>query len=292
MVDIKRAKDIIRAEHIWKRYGPILALRDLTIEVPPGIFGFVGPNGAGKTTFMKILAGLLTPDKGHVTILGSPVSIKNKKEVGFVYDKGMFPPEIDVGYFLEKIQKIYGVSSIEKREVIEICNLKDVLNKKIGHLSAGYKRRLNLATAIMHSPELLIMDEPFNEIDPISRMKIKDAIQTLSNNGINFFISSHNLVELEEIVTHYGIIVDGKIVKQDSLFSHDNNRYVLIKGDNVMKIVDVFTKYGYKAERRGAYVSINTDIKKIYDLLKEYPGEIYEIKTMSLEEELKGAVEK
>lgn len=277
---------LIYAKNLWKRYGKFDALQGLEINVPKGIYGFIGPNGAGKTTFIKILAGILRYERGEIYVMDKKPG-EAKREVGFVYDHGNFPPEIEVEYLLQKIRKMFRMGKSEMKYAMEITSLKDVLHRRLGELSAGYKRRVNLAVAILHMPSLLVMDEPFNEIDPVSRLKIKDAIFRLRKEGMNFFISSHNLSELEEIITHFGIIINGKIVREGKF---ENKKYVVIHGEKPSDIRDYLKNAGYKAEIQANYVVVFEDIKKVFEILKDYKGNIQEVKSASLEMEFREVI--
>jgi len=277
---------LIYAKNLWKRYGKFDALQGLEINVPKGIYGFIGPNGAGKTTFIKILAGILRYERGEIYVMEKKPR-EAKREVGFVYDHGNFPPEIEVEYLLQKIRKMFRIGKSEMKYAMEITSLKDVLHRRLGELSAGYKRRVNLAVAILHMPSLLVMDEPFNEIDPVSRLKIKDAIFRLRKEGMNFFISSHNLSELEEIITHFGVIINGKIVREGKF---ENKKYVVIHGEKPSDIRDYLKNAGYKAEIQANYVVVFEDIKKIFEILKDYKGNIQEVKSASLEMEFREVI--
>ena len=244
---------LIYAKNLWKRYGKFDALQGLEINVPKGIYGFIGPNGAGKTTFIKILAGILRYERGEIYVMDKKPG-EAKREVGFVYDHGNFPPEIEVEYLLQKIRKMFRMGKSEMKYAMEITSLKDVLHRRLGELSAGYKRRVNLAVAILHMPSLLVMD---------------------------------NLSELEEIITHFGIIKNGKIVREGKF---ENKKYVVIHGEKPSDIRDYLKNAGYKAEIQANYVVVFEDIKKVFEILKDYKGNIQEVKSASLEMEFREVI--
>ncbi|NOY68383.1 MAG: ABC transporter ATP-binding protein [Deltaproteobacteria bacterium] len=211
---------MIEIENITKRYGKTLAVDRLNLTVRPGkIFGFIGPNGAGKTTTIKILGGLIRPDSGRVRICGidmaeSPEAAKMK--IGFVPDRPYLYEKLTGMEFLRFTADLYRVDEkqlVQKSEsLLDRFSLIDWKDELIEAYSHGMKQRLIMASAILHDPEIFIVDEPMVGLDPAGIRMVKELFVDLAGRGITFFISTHTLTVAEEICDIIGVINKGKLV--------------------------------------------------------------------------------
>jgi len=214
---------MIETTNLTKHFGETVAVDGIDLTVEEGsVHGFVGPNGAGKTTAMQLLVGLLSPTDGEATIGGEPAGSKAAKEL-----LGYSPQELALresmtgrGY-LEYMGRAAGMDKSDVREradeLLSWLDLKEAAGRRVGSYSGGMQRRLSLAQAMIHDPELLILDEPTTGLDPSGRQKIMDALRELPEQGMTVFVSSHVLAELEQYVGTVTILRDGEIVITDTI---------------------------------------------------------------------------
>ena len=210
----------ISVTDLSKKYGDQVAVSHATFEVPLGtICGFVGPNGSGKTTTMRMLLGLITPTGGTGEILGE--SIKHPERylprVGAMIEGPAFYPALTGAENLKVLATLGGFPIERVQTLLEQVGLGDRAKSKYKTYSLGMKQRLSIAIALLHEPELLILDEPTNGLDPQGTREVRNLIRTLAHEGITIFISSHLLVEIEQICTHLAVMSQGKIVAQGSV---------------------------------------------------------------------------
>jgi ABC-2 type transport system ATP-binding protein len=212
----------IRLQSLTKRFGTQTAVNALSFEVNPGeIVGFLGPNGAGKSTTLKMITGYLSPDEGSVQVCGLDVS-KNpldiRKKIGYLPELNPLYYDLYVREYLQFIGETHQLPSLKARieEVIGIVGLSKEAHKRIGALSKGYKQRVGLAAAILHDPEVLILDEPTTGLDPNQILEIREVIRQQGKNKTVLF-SSHILSEVESICQRVIIIHQGNLVANDAL---------------------------------------------------------------------------
>lgn len=214
---------VIQANNLTKNYGSFTALDQVNIKVARGeIYGLIGDNGAGKTTFLKLVAGQLYPGSGELTLLGEHLSREMEKQrhrTGAIIESPGFYPQLSVAKNMEyyRLQKgIPGKKSVDK--MLELVGLTDKKDKKAGHLSMGLKQRLGLAIALLGEPEVLILDEPINGLDPSGIIEIRNLLRRLNEEkNITIILSSHILTELEQLATVYGFLNKGRLLEQISV---------------------------------------------------------------------------
>ena len=213
----------IEISNLTKTYGSkTIALDGLNLAVQCGkIVGFLGPNGAGKSTTINILAGTVRKDSGDVEIFGNQVGNNDyefKRRIGFVLESPIYFDKLSANEYLRFLASMYGIGQKDARsraeELIEFFDLTDRQNDWIEKYSAGMKRRVSLAAALVHKPELLILDEPLDGIDPIMAKRIKNLLRDFAGNNGTILISSHNLDTVERICDEVAIVYKGKLVFQ------------------------------------------------------------------------------
>lgn len=201
-------------------YGRHKALSGLNLTIEKGkIFGFVGPNGAGKTTTMKIIAGLLSPSSGDIWFEGEKLSSKPeqlRKRIGYMPDFFGVYDNLLVSEYLQFFGELFDLSQDEivkrSEELLTLVGLRDSIDKPVDSLSRGMKQRLCLARALIHQPDILLLDEPASGMDPVARIQMKAILKSLSEAGQTIMISSHILPELSEICDDIGVMHLGKMV--------------------------------------------------------------------------------
>jgi ABC-2 type transport system ATP-binding protein len=217
------ANVVLQTEGLTKHYGSLAAVKDLTLEVHEGeVFGFLGPNGAGKTTSINMMCGLLKPDAGQVTIHGVPVTDADDETRARV---GVCPQEIVLWErltCLEQLQfigQMYGLAGRDARRrgewLLEELDLSDKRNKQARTLSGGMQRRLNLLMALVHDPEIVVLDEPEAGLDPQSRIKVREYIQSLARQK-TVIVTTHNMDEAERVADRVAIIDHGELLVLDT----------------------------------------------------------------------------
>ncbi len=213
----------LQTEHLTKRFGPLTAVDDLNLEVYEGeIFGFLGPNGAGKTTSISMMCGLLKPTSGHVLIQGKHVhggAPDVRARVGVCPQETVLWEKLTSLEQLEFIGEQYGVPRRIARqrgsELLEILGLSSKANTLAGKLSGGMKRRLNLALALVHEPEILVLDEPEAGLDPQSRVLVREYIRSLARRK-TVILTTHNMDEADRMADRVAIIDHGKLLVVDT----------------------------------------------------------------------------
>ncbi len=214
---------MIKAETLTKRYGSITAVNELSFAVQQGeVLGFLGPNGAGKTTTMRMLAGFVQPTSGQAEICGYSVAnqpTEAKRCIGYLPEGAPCYDEMTPKGFLDFIASIRGLSGAAKRrrmdDVIDRLNLDQVLDQPVGTLSKGFKRRVGFAQAILHDPQVLILDEPTDGLDPNQKHEVRNLINTMSDDKI-IIISTHILEEVGALCNRVIIISDGRITTDET----------------------------------------------------------------------------
>ncbi len=233
--------DILSAERLTKRYGRVEALRDASFAISEGVTGLIGPNGAGKSTFIKIVLGLIRPTRGEAKILGLNVRKDRSKvmeKVGVLHEKPSLPSWVTARQYLEHVARLKRTADAasEIKRVSEICSLAGYIDRKIGTFSAGMAQRLGLANALIGKPDLVILDEPTANLDPLGRYDVLTKIKRLRDeNSMNFLISTHILSELEKVCDNIIILNEGKILTYGSyselVAKYSTSKYVVKVND-------------------------------------------------------------
>jgi len=234
---------LFRLSDVTKTYGPITALRRLTVEAAPGAVGLLGPNGAGKTTLIRILLGLITIDSGAGEVLGLDIRTRRldvRQRVGFMpEDECLFPAVPGVG-FVAYAGELCGMAPADAmqraHEVLNYVGLDEARYRPVESYSTGMKQRLKLAAAVVHDPQLLILDEPTNGMDPAGRQEMIELARDLSHDkGMSLIFSSHLLPDVEAVCDHVLVLGRGELLAQgdiqDLKRAHPRSFDLRLKGD-------------------------------------------------------------
>ena len=255
--EVRTMEYIVQTENLSKSFGKEQAVSNINLKIRKGeIYGFLGPNGAGKTTTIRMLLGLMKPSSGTIKIFQKDLTkerINILAKVGSLVENPSYYPHLTAYENLEALRKILGVPKSRIDEVLEIVRLKDVANKKVKGFSLGMKQRLGIAASLLHNPELLILDEPTNGLDPSGIIEIRNLIKRLpSEYGMTVIISSHLLSEIDQMATQVGIVTKGKMIFQDSIEAMRRfaQPKVLIKVSNGEKGWRSLVANGIKAEHK------------------------------------------
>lgn len=210
---------VMSAVGLRKRFGELEAVREVSFEIGPGeTYGLLGPNGAGKTTSISIIAGLLEPDAGNVTVKGQAITTRStdsKRAVGLVPQDLAIYPDLSARENLRFFGRLYGMETADLRkrvsEVLEVIGLAERADDRAKEYSGGMKRRLNIGIGLLHHPDLLILDEPTVGVDPQSRNAILESVEHLSAEGMAVLYTTHYMEEAERLCDRVGIIDEGAI---------------------------------------------------------------------------------
>lgn len=243
---------MISINNLTKLYGDFEAVRDLNLEVPAGeVFGFLGPNGAGKTTTIKVLSGLLPPTRGHVSVGGHDVvkePLKAKAVTGFIPDTPFLFDRLTGSEFLRFAGRLYGMSNKAVSEAttsqlifFDLVQWADHLVESYSH---GMKKRLAMAAALMHSPNVLIVDEPMVGLDPKGARKVKNLFRDLAQEGMTIFLTTHELATAEAVCDRIGILNHGKMTAIGSV--EELGRQIRAPGSH---LEEIFLRLTIESER-------------------------------------------
>jgi ABC-2 type transport system ATP-binding protein len=236
---VKGTVPVVTAEHVSKWYGQVIGLNDVSVSVPPGVTGLLGPNGAGKSTFMKLITGQLRPSKGDVKVLGEPIW-RNPHlyfQIGFCPEQDAFYDRMTGLEWVRALVRLNGLTEKEAdeaaRRALAAVDLMEAAGKKIGAYSKGMRQRVKMAQALVHDPQLLILDEPLSGMDPIGRRKTIRLIRDWGRAGKSIIVSSHILHEIESMTSNILLINNGRILAEgdvhqirDLIDEHPHTVYV------------------------------------------------------------------
>lgn len=224
-MDTVASDTMIKIQNISKRYRTVHALYDFSLEIPRGtIYGLIGPNGAGKTTLLRILAALISPSSGQVWFENEEVSMTPsviQRKVGYMPDFFGVYPDLTSAEYIEFYAGIHGIPRQKRKHIIadllELVDLSSKRDEMVETLSRGMKQRLCLARALVHDPEVLLLDEPASGLDPRARVELRELLRTLQSMGKTIVISSHILLEMAEMCSDVAIIQGGRLITSGSV---------------------------------------------------------------------------
>lgn len=247
----------IEVSGLTKYYGKLAAVNDLTLRIEQGeIYGFLGLNGAGKTTTIRMLLGMIKPDAGTVSLFGTKIRPGLKsiwEKVGYMVETPHSYPELTVRENLDIVRRLrYLKNSDAVDRVIDQLSLQREADKPAGKLSLGNAQRLGLAKALIHHPELLILDEPVNGLDPAGIVEIRNLLRDLAEkSGVTIFISSHILSEVSKLTTRIGIIHEGRLINElnSREIEEQEQRYLEIDTRDNNVALHILQEAGYPAQQ-------------------------------------------
>ncbi len=211
---------MIRTDHLTKKYGGLVAVNDLSLNIPQGqFFAFLGPNGAGKTTTIKLLAGLLKPTSGRALVGGYDIQkypVEARKILSYVPDMPFLYDKLEPAEFMLFIGQLYGMEPAEitraSDELFDMFGLNEIRKQMIENLSHGTRQRLVIASALLHQPKVIIIDEPMVGLDPRSARVVKNVLKERTRAGVTVFLSTHVLPIAEELADQVGILNHGRLI--------------------------------------------------------------------------------
>lgn len=278
---------MLKINDLTKNYGSFTAVNHLTLHIPEGeLFGFVGPNGAGKTTTIRIVCGLLKASSGTVQIGGSSAALGSKemkKMIGYVPDFFGVYDNLKVKEYMDFYGSMYSMNSKEitrlSNDLLELVNLTDKKEFYVDTLSRGMKQRLCVARALLHNPQLLILDEPNSGLDPRARVEMKELLKNLHSMGKTIIISSHILSELSEMCSSIGIMDHGKLVTSGGI---DTIMHGIMNDTTGGKRIHIRVSAGMEAAVRmmKEYPHVMVDSVRENELIINYGGTDEEISAL------------
>ncbi|QKQ99450.1 ABC transporter ATP-binding protein [Metallosphaera tengchongensis] len=273
---------MILAEGLTKVLGGREVI-NLSFRVEPrSVTGFIGPNGAGKTTTIKVISGLLRKTSGKIEVLGEDPwdNPRIYERMAVIFTSIYHPQEVRVVEYLKDLGRIYGK---DPRDIIQEFGLEQHLNKRLGQLSSGLAQRVQLASALLKEPELIVADEPTANLDPKARSEFYDLVRRLSKRGVTLFISSHILSELEKVVTHVVFISQGKVTfsgRINEAMNAGEEIYLLV--DDPERAITILN-----GEMEGGYIKVRGDLREIVNKLDGEGIKIISLRRYSLDEAFK-----
>ena len=287
--------------------GKVHALRGVDLRVEPGeVFGLLGPNGAGKSTLVKIMMTVISPTACEGTILGRPVGEKGTLgRIGYLPEHHKFPPYLKAEQVLDYFAALSDVPRDVRRrrsaELLETVGLKDWAKKKVGGFSKGMRQRLGIAQSLMNDPELVVLDEPTDGVDPVGRRDIRNILVKLKNEGRTVFLNSHLLSELEMVCDRVSIMVQGLTAQEGTIeeLTEEQACFTIRVGpDDAERVGDVAERVsdGLTASVDGAVVRVMTkeatEVQPMIDALRAQGIAIHEVRPFrpSLEDLFMSAV--
>ncbi|WP_084038406.1 ABC transporter ATP-binding protein [Demequina sp. NBRC 110053] len=212
----------LEIDGLTKSYGTVKALQDVSFDVPGGeLFGFVGSNGAGKTTTMRIILGVLRPDGGAVRWNGAPVDLAVRRRIGYMPEERGLYPRMKVGEQLVYLARLHGLSQADAVAAMEqwtdTLGVAERRGDEVEKLSLGNQQRVQLASALVHDPDILVLDEPFSGLDPVAVGVMSDVLRAQAERGVPVIFSSHQLELVERLCDRVGIVRSGRLVANGTI---------------------------------------------------------------------------
>lgn len=279
-------KKLLECQNLYKSFGKKQILKDVSFEIDEGdILAFIGPNGSGKTTTIKLILGLQNIDKGKVTINGFDIEkdfVKSIEKVGAIVENPDTYMYLTGWQNLKLTANLYKDITDEKiKEIVKLVELEGRINDKVSKYSLGMRQRLGIARALINEPNVLILDEPTNGLDPEGIKDLRNLLKKLAKEGLGILISSHNLAELESFCNKVLIIDNGTIIETSEVkeFKNNGNKYTF----NVSNTKDLDIEGIYEvAKDKFSYNGEKEDIASIVKTLVKKNIDVYEVKMEEL----------
>lgn len=222
MMSEEFGQPLISTSQLTKHYGPHVALEAASISVRPGtVFGFLGPNGAGKTTFIRLVLGFLKPTSGHARLFGHDTwrdGLEARRRIGYLVPASGLYPDLAGNAQLDYAARLSGQPPVAREQVLDALELsQEALTRKLGTYSKGMRQKLALTAAMQADPELLILDEPTDGLDPLIQRNFEELLRNASRRGKTVFMSSHDLAEVERSCERVAVVRSGRIVAEETI---------------------------------------------------------------------------
>ena len=275
---------LITTSGLTKRYGSVLAVCDLTVDVAPGVVGLVGANGAGKSTLLKMLLGLLPATSGSAAVLGHDVAtggLQIRQRVGYMPEHDCLPPDVSATEFVVHMAQLSGLPRAAARErtadVLRHVGLYEERYRPMGGCSTGMRQRVKLAQALAHDPQLVLLDEPTNGLDPAGRDDMLGLVRRIGTDfGISVLVTSHLLGELERVCDAVVVIDGGQLLRSSSTASVTAASPLLVVevDDRTDELVRALTASGVRARPVGRLVEVELHADRDYDLVRDAAADL------------------
>jgi ABC-2 type transport system ATP-binding protein len=268
---------LLKVENLTHRYGDITALEDVTLEIPDGRVGLVGANGAGKTTLLRILLGMLHPEQGSVEVLGRPLMrepLDVRSRVGYMPEGACLPKDQTAADFVGYAAELAGlpVRAARRRasEILFLVGLHEERFRFLGDFSTGMVQRVKLAQAIVHDPELVLLDEPASGLDPEGRDDMLSLINRLGEFGISVLFSTHIIGDIEETCDWVVMLDAGKVLRAGPLDRLEDRDAISVEViDNVEGLVGWLTERGALVTAKGQVLDVRHTDGDTFDLIRD-----------------------
>lgn len=254
---------VIETSILTRRYGNLVAVDKLNLNVPRGsVYGFLGPNGAGKTTTIRMLLGIIRPDEGQVRLFGMLLQqhrIPLLQRVGALVETPSLYPHLTGYENLEVTQKLIGAQCEQIARALAIVKLERDAHRRVREYSHGMRQRLGLALALLNKPELLILDEPTNGLDPVGMREMRELIRRFPTEyGVTVFLSSHLLNEVEQVATHVGVIHRGHLLFQGTLseLQAQQQKRIRLSVSQPNRAMRILTQAGWTVQHEGDHLVV------------------------------------
>jgi ABC-2 type transport system ATP-binding protein len=270
----------ISLDHVSRWFGDIVAVSDVSFDIGPGVTGLLGPNGAGKSTTLKMMAGLLPPSAGEVRVKGKEPrgDATTYRSLGLVSENELIYPFLTGREFVTlnaKLQKLPNAKEAVE-QAIDLVNMQSAAERKVGGYSKGMRQRIKIAGALVHNPDVILMDEPLNGTDPVQRAEIIRLIRELGRQGKTVVVSSHVLVEVERFSHNILVIINGKLAAagdfraiRDRIDAHDHQ--IRIRASDPRKLGSLLITQpmvsGIEIDRQGRLLVLTRDVRSFFQVV-------------------------
>lgn len=284
----KMSEYIVETRGLTKKYGSRTVVEDIDLQMKKGdIYGFLGPNGAGKTTTIKMLLGLAKSTRGNIQIFGKDLKkerLSILKSVGSLVEYPSYYGHLNAYENLEAVRVLLGAPKTRIDEVLSIVRLSNEAKRPVKGFSLGMKQRLGIAMALLGNPELLILDEPTNGLDPAGIIEIRELIKSMpKEHGITILVSSHLLSEIDQMANQVGIISKGKMIYQDSIESlrKKSSNHIRLLVSEPETAFSLLLAKGFKGEVENGQLyfegQADEKVAKIVEILVQHSHSVYRV---------------
>jgi ABC-2 type transport system ATP-binding protein len=271
------SEPVATIEDVTHRFDDVVALRDLTAQIMPGVTGLVGANGAGKTTLLRILLGLLHPTAGSARVMGHDVAtdpIAVRSVVGYMPEGSCLPPDQTAADFVAFTAELAGVPAKDARrrasETLFLVGLEEERFRYLGDFSTGMQQRVKLAQSIVHGPRLVLLDEPASGLDPAGREQMLALIERLGGFGINVVVSSHVLSDIEQTCDSVVMLDAGRLIRSGPLEARAADGSVVVEVvDDPAPLAAALASAGFPAVVDGHRVTVQAEGDAVFDVIRD-----------------------